>query len=254
MTKLVFALFYLMPLFSFAALPSTYDGKKQSFERVIASQDLARLNQFIDDYNGTGWDTTAIWHRDKMAVDTAKKDGSVGAFISFLKKYPDSDWFNHVVYFRDRSAYRQAKMLNTLNAYDEFLENYPNSEWQLKVIKRREKLLHPSIKQKPRSTPVLVNNKPYKESAEVRRNREALAVYQTIADQRQQLKQEKQKIKDRQQTKLRSCHRMKDNIHRYDERIRWYKLNPQGERQYLMEDEVQSAKQALTVKYQKRCG
>ncbi len=243
----------LGPLPVFGAVAPTYDGKKQALDRAVASHDLQQLNQFIEDYRGTGWVPTATWHRDKLAVDVAKKDGSVGALTAFLEQYPNSSWFNHVVYFRDKSAYRQAKLLDTLSAYDGFLEKYPNSKWHKQVTKRRAKLLNPKKKQKPKTISAVVNNKEKKESAEVRRNREAMAVYQTMTDQRQQKKQEKQKIKDQQQAKLRACHRMKDNIRRYDERIRWYKLNPQGERQYLLDAEVQTAKQALTTKYEKRC-
>ncbi len=238
---------------AFGAVAPTYDGKKQALDTVIASNDLQQLNQFVEEYRGTGWDTTAIWYRDKLAVDIAKKDGSVGALNSFLEKYPNSSWYNHTVYFRDKSAYRQVKLINTLPAYNRFLEKYPNSKWQEQVLKLRAMVLSAAEKQNPKKRAVTANEKENNESVEVRRNREALAVYQTMKDQRQQQKQEKQKIKDRQQAKLRACHRMKDNIRRYDERIRWYKLNQQGERQYLLDKEVKTAKQNLTVKYDKRC-
>ncbi len=237
----------------FGAVAPTYDGKKQALDRVIASQDLQQLNQFIEEYKGTGWVSNATWYRDKLAADNAKKDGSVGALTAFLDQYPNSSWFNHVVYFRDKSAYLQTKLLNTVLAYDGFLEKYPSSEWQEQVIKRRAKLLNPIEKKKPKTNSATVNKKAKNEPAEVRRNREALAVYQTMADQREQIKQEKQKVKDRQQARLRNCHKMKDSIRRYDERIRWYKLDQQGKRQYLLEDEVKAAKQTLITKYEKRC-
>ncbi len=250
---LFIALTNLLVLPAFGEVAPTYDGKKQALDKVIASNDLERLNQFVEEYKGTGWHATAIWYRDKLAVDIAKKDGSVGALTSFLEKYPNSSWYNHTVYFRDKSAYRQAKLINTLPAYNLFLKKYPNSKWHEQVLKLRAKLLSPTKKQKPKNVAIAIIKKENDESAEVRRNREALAVYQTMNDQRQQQKQDKQKIKDRQQAKLRACHRMKDNIRRYDERIRWYKLNQQGERQYLLDKEVQTAKHDLTIKYEKRC-
>lgn len=242
------------------AIPKSYDEKKQVYQRAIDSEDIGVLNEFIEEYQGTGWDKTAKWHRDKLAVEEAKNNGSVGAMNTFLDTYPDSAWYNHGVHFRDKSAYRQAKLINTIEIYDEFLKNYPASKWQEQVKKRREKLINPSMashgSRASKNSQVeqllpLEMNKP--ESAEVRRNKAALAIYDDIRQQKNKEKAAKKKAKEKQLAMKRYCHKVKDQIRRIDEGRRWYRLNDQGERTFLSDLQIDQAKQKLIDKNAKRC-
>ena len=272
MTKRILSWGFLLLFMSgdqlMAAVPKSYDDKKQAYQHAIDSNDVDVLNEFIEEYKQTGWDKSALWHRDKLLVEDAKKNGSVGAINTFLDTHPDSAWYNHAVHFRDKSAYRQAKLINTLQVYDDFLLKYPNSQWHEKVEKRRARLLNStnntskkipyqknSAKKShyaegdPERLSVIELDKP--ESAEVRRNQAALAIYDDIRQQQNKEKQAKQKKKEKRLALKRYCHKVKDQLRRMDEGRRWYRLNDEGERTFLSDTQIDEARQKLIDKNDK---
>ncbi len=245
---------------SLAAVAKSYDAKQQAYQQAIGSNDIDVLNEFIKDYKHTGWDENASWYRDKMLLDIAKKNGSVGAINTFLTTYPNSSWYNHGVHFRDKSAYRQAKLINTLEVYDDFLNKYPSSQWQKKVEKLKKRLVNlAKNKTKPRNVkkfqPELLStikpNKP--ESAEVRRNQAALAIYDGIRQKREKEKQTKLKKKEKRLALKRYCHRVKDQLRRIDEGRRWYRLDDQGERYFLSDAQIDASRKKLVDKNIEKC-
>lgn len=265
-----FLLVFISSEFAMAAVPNSYDAKKQAYQAAIDSSDIDVLNEFIEEYKNTGWDKSALWYRDKLLVEQAKKNGSVGAINTFLEKHPNSAWYNHAVHFRDKSAYRQAKLINTLEVYDNFLFNYPGSQWQEKVEKRKKKLLisggHQSAKTEStargsktrgskRGQPELLDSikidKPI--SAEVRRNQAALAIYDDIRQQKNKEAQAKKKKKEQRLALKRYCHKVNDQLRRIDEGRRWYQLNDEGERTFLSDTQIDEAKQKLLDKHNKKC-
>ncbi len=245
---------------SLASVAKSYDAKQQAYQQAINSNNIDVLNEFIEEYKLTGWDKSARWYRDKLLVDAAKKNGSVGAINTFLTTYPNSAWYEHAVHFRDKSAYRQAKLINTLDVYDNFLSKYPSSQWQEKIEKLKKRLLNlavnrsKSVKLKefqPELFSSIKIDKP--ESAEVRRNQAALAIYDDIRQKRKKEKQAKQKKKEIRLALKRYCHKVKDQLRRIDEGRRWYRLDAQGERYFLSGAQIDVSRQKLINKNIEKC-
>ena len=255
-----FVLLLMVSESSWASVAKSYEDKQQAYQQAIGSHDIDVLNEFIEEYKLTGWDESARWYRDKLLVNTAKKNGSVGAINTFLTNHPDSAWFDHAIHFRDKSAYRQARLINTLEVYDDFLNKYPGSQWQEKVEKLKKRLLNLGLNKTKSSKlkefqPELLSSikidKP--ESAEVRRNQAALAIYDDIRQKRKKEKQAKQKKKDIRLALKRYCHKVKDQLRRIDEGRRWYRLDDQGERYFLSDTQIDASRQKLINKNIDKC-
>ncbi len=66
---------------------------------------------------------------DKTEYDTARAINSVIAYDKFLENYPESAWRDSAIYYRDKSALEKAKLSDTPEAYQAFIDKYPNSDW-----------------------------------------------------------------------------------------------------------------------------
>ncbi len=254
------ALLLMVSECSLASVAKSYDAKQQAYQQAIGSNDIDVLNEFIREYQHTGWDENASWYRDKLLLEIAKKNGSVGAINAFLATYPNSSWYNHAVHFRDKSAYRQARLINTLEVYDDFLNKYPGSQWQEKVEKLRKKLVNLALnktksrkvkKFQPELLSTIKTDKP--ESAEVRRNQAALAIYDGIRQKKKKEKQAKLEKKEKRLALKRYCHRVKDQLRRIDEGRRWYRLDDQGERYFLSDAQIDASRQKLIDNNIEKC-
>jgi len=254
------ALLLMVSECSLASVAKSYDAKQQAYQQAIGSNDIDVLNEFIREYQYTGWDENASWYRDKLLLEIAKKNGSVGAINAFLATYPNSSWYNHAVHFRDKSAYRQARLINTLEVYDDFLNKYPGSQWQEKVEKLRKKLVNLALnktksrkvkKFQPELLSTIKTDKP--ESAEVRRNQAALAIYDGIRQKKKKEKQAKLEKKEKRLALKRYCHRVKDQLRRIDEGRRWYRLDDQGERYFLSDAQIDASRQKLINNNIEKC-
>ncbi|PCJ31663.1 MAG: hypothetical protein COA99_17015 [Moraxellaceae bacterium] len=274
----------IISLNTFASVTPTPEETKHALATAIKSNDVQQFNQFIDEYQYSGWEIKAIYYRDKIALELAKKDGSEAALTRFIDTYPDSGWFNNAVYYRDkialelakkegseaalkrflekhpdsawfssgvyhrdRVAYYNAKSDGTLNAYNSFLRKYPNSEWKEKV----EKLAR-TLRSKENKTARKGKSK-NELSVSQQRTRNALAIYEIINRDKRNAEKIKQKAAKEKQSKLARCYRMKDRIRSYDERKVWYELDKKGDRQYLTDNDVKSLKQKLAKKYRQTC-
>ena len=94
----------------------------------------ARLIDTVEEYNNILLnvypnDDTVIYHRDKAALEAAKRTNTTEAFQDFIEKYPKSSWLDKFIYERDKAALNFAKEIGTKEAFGEFIDAYPNSQW-----------------------------------------------------------------------------------------------------------------------------
>lgn len=94
----------------------------------------ARLIDTVDAYNNIVLnmypdDGTAIYYRDKAALEDVKRINTTESFQYFIDKYPKSPWLDTAEYERDKIALHIAKEIGTKKAFGEFVEAYPDSAW-----------------------------------------------------------------------------------------------------------------------------
>ncbi len=79
-----------------------------------------------------GWTTFTYPASDKVEIaeyENARKIDTVKAYKAFLGNYPESRWRDSAIYYRDRAALNKAKKIGTLKAINKFIKKYPESDW-----------------------------------------------------------------------------------------------------------------------------
>jgi len=94
----------------------------------------ARLIDTVEAYNTIVLNTypddgTAIYYRDKAALEEAKAMNTPESFQYFIDNNPKSSWLDTAKYERDKAALYLAKEIGTKKAFGDFVENYPHSAW-----------------------------------------------------------------------------------------------------------------------------
>ena len=90
-----------------------------------------------------------------------------------------------------------------------------------------------------------------KEAAE--RIQRQLELAEELRNERLRKQREKEELLEKEEKLEKRCNRLKDDIRRFSERRRWYRLDESGERVYLSEAEVQRKQQALQTEFDQKC-
>ena len=90
-----------------------------------------------------------------------------------------------------------------------------------------------------------------KEAAE--RMQRQLELAEQLRNERLKKQREKDERLEQEEKLEKRCNRLKDDIRRFSERRRWYRLDESGERVYLSEAEVQRKQQALQTEFDQKC-
>ena len=90
-----------------------------------------------------------------------------------------------------------------------------------------------------------------KEAAE--RIQRQLELAEQLRNERLKKQREKEELLEKEEKLEKRCNRLKDDIRRFSERRRWYRLDESGQRIYLSEAEVQRKQQALQTEFDQKC-
>jgi hypothetical protein len=212
------------------------------------------------------------YYLEQAEFEMAKSERSVSAMNRFIQQYPASDWREQAEYERDRLAYTQAAQQGTSAAVETFIKSYPDSSWlpnahfMLKRLKQDEASRraskgytssdHELSEAEPRTRSSEKPSRYAKPSGDRSQDRvsRALSIYGDRRAEKQREKEEALEAKREQEKHQRNCNRMRDGMEALNQRMRWYNLDDQGQRQYLSDQQVEQSKQRLAEKYQAECG
>ncbi|GLQ30149.1 tetratricopeptide repeat protein [Litoribrevibacter albus] len=205
--------------------------EQAEFEMAKSEQSVDALNRFIETYPASRWRANAEYERDRLAYTQAAQQGTSAAVQAFIDAHPDSAWLPNAHFMlnrlkKDETARRGSASSSV--ASDESTNNTPKEK--------------PSRYKKPESN---------RDQDRVTR---ALSIYGDRRAEKQRLKDEKRKEQQEEAKKRDACGRLKDSIRRLGERVVWYNLDDQGNRQYVSDDTVSQTRERLTRQYQKECG
>ena len=215
--------------------------------------------------------------QDKQFIKDARQRKDIAALESFIRDNPQSGWREVAIFYRDEFAYRQATARGDAKSLEQYIRQYPDSQWRtfaeqrLDQIRREEKARQDRLQRqrkltgKPLPLPgdrgsgtaaeqpaQAVIETPRKKTPDAReRVQRALSIYE---QQRKEKKFDEHQQKQRQkaeQERKRNCIRMRDQLKQFDSNIRWYRLDAEGKRVFLDEQQV-AAKRRETENYLKR--
>ena len=246
-----------MPSIQAQAGQSQYYIEKLMLDQAKQKNSVDALNQFMLKFPKTSWMDNAIYYRDEVALKNAKAIGTVESIENFIKQYPDSVWLDSAVYARDKAAYTLAKTENTQSAYEEFIKMYPNSRWKEKAEYKLDainKSKTASLKEEKSASSAPTISKPLNEPASPqKRVNRALQIYSEIDKKRQLEKQEKLRKEAVELRKKKTCHYLKDRLKRYGERVKWYRLDENGNREFSTEEQVTESREKVERRYAELC-
>lgn len=90
-----------------------------------------------------------------------------------------------------------------------------------------------------------------KEAAE--RTKRQLELANQLRKERLKKQREKEKKLQIEEKTRKSCVKMEDDLRRFNERRRWYRLDENGERVFLSDKEVEVKRQSIQKKYDSHC-
>lgn len=208
-----------------------YDIDKAQFEFALQQKSISLFNEFIQQRPDTVWMENARYYRDKLALDFAKSEGTEEALNKFLQDYPGSAWVDNALYHRDKLARPGKKVPSIENSHER-----ARVDANLETLSRN----HQPVEQDP--------------SPEQLRVQKALAIYEQINKEKQLASANAEKIRRQEEKRKRDCIVMHDQLRSFDERKRWYRLDDQGNRVYLSDDEVNRSKLTYGAMVERKCG
>ena len=235
---------------------SQYAIEKKLPDEAIEKKSVDAHNQFVSTYPETVWMERAIYYRDEVALNDAKATGSVESIDRFIQQYPNSVWLDSAVYARDKTAYDLAKKANSKVAYESFIKKYPNSRW-LDKVKHKLVIINKSMaSSRAKIKPDIKrqkNNSVNQPTLPQKRVSRALQIYSEI-DKKRQLKKKEKLRKEAIASEIKlTCHHLKDRLKRHGELVIFYRLDENGERVFLTDEEVAKKRNTLEKAISKNC-
>ena len=230
-----------------------YEQEKQVLEKARATKSPRPLSEFIQQYPDSVWLDSAIYYRDKYAVQQLIKSGDTQKLQDFINNNPSSEWVasarQHLVKLVREQENRaiQQRILNNQPKVDlseikiPSLTDLENTE-QPETETETEKVEQPApVKKANRNDPA-------------ERVKRALSIYQKMGKQQIRSDVDRQKQQAEEEKRIQACNRLKDQLKELSRRgTRWYKLDESGNRVYMRKEAVALKKKEVKTLIEEKC-
>ncbi len=222
--------------------------------------------------------------KEKQLIDEARKHKDIAALNAFIRNHPDSEWIDTATFYRDQFAYHKAMEKGDQSSLKRFLKDYPASQWagfardQLEQLQREKEARLARLKRKQllkgktssdklgvdmtQDTVIdntelparaLIEPPPARSSLSAReRIQRALSIYEKQRDDEEFRKRQQQREQEKRQQQQ-NCAQMRQQLASFKKQFRWYRINEQGEKIFLSEQEIKQKARETKNYLRKNC-